>query len=186
MLRGLEQSAAIHRELRAPSWLPRSADVMDFLIPEVNVVEKIVRCLVVYAFLLLVFRLTGKRQLGQITAFDLIVLLIISELVQNAMIGDDHSVAGGLISVTTLVLINGFVAWLTYRSKRAERLVEHTPTVLVRHGRVLWENVRQEHITPAEFRSALRQQGVMSLKNVRFVLLEEDGQLSIIRRTPGE
>jgi uncharacterized membrane protein YcaP (DUF421 family) len=157
---------------------------MDFLIPEVNLVEKIVRCVIVYVSLLLVFRLTGKRQLGQLTAFDLVVLLIISELVQNAMIGEDHSLTGGLLSVATLVILNGFVAWLTFRSKRAERLVEHTPTVLVRHGRVLWDNVRREHITPAEFRSALRQQGVISLRRIRFVLLEEDGKLSIIRRTP--
>ena len=155
---------------------------MDFLIPEVNVLEKIVRCLVVYAFLLLVFRLLGKRQLGQMTAFDLIVLLVISELVQNAMTGDDHSLAGGLIGATTLVLINAFVAWLTCRHKRVERLIEHTPTVLVRHGRVLWKHVRREHMSPAEFRSALRQHGVMSLRDVRFVLLEEDGELSVIRK----
>ena len=158
---------------------------MDFLIPEVNVIEKIVRCVIVYGFLLLVFRVMGKRQLGQMTAFDLIVLLIISELVQNAMIGADNSVTGGLISVTTLVLLNAGVAWVTYRYKTAERLVEHAPTILVRHGRVLWDNVRREHMTPAEFRSALRRNGVASLHQVRFVLLEEDGHLSVIR-TSGE
>jgi uncharacterized membrane protein YcaP (DUF421 family) len=157
---------------------------MDLWIPEVNVLEKIVRCVVVYVFLLVVFRLLGKRQLGQMTPFDLIVLLVISELVQNAMIGDDHSVTGGLISVTTLVLINAFVAWLTYRYKQAERLIEHAPTVLVRHGRVIWRNVDREHLTPSEFRSALRREGVMSLKGVRFVLLEEDGHLSVIRKEP--
>jgi uncharacterized membrane protein YcaP (DUF421 family) len=157
---------------------------MDFLIPEVNVLEKIVRCVIVYLFLLVVFRVMGKRQLGQMTAFDLIVLLIISELVQNAMIGEDNSVTGGLISVTTLVLLNAGVAWMTYRFKAAERLVEHAPTILVRHGRVLWENVRREHMTPAEFRSALRHNGVASLHQVRFVLLEEDGRLSVIRKEP--
>lgn len=157
---------------------------MDFLIPEVSVIEKIVRCAIVYAFLLVVFRVMGKRQLGQMTAFDLIVLLIISELVQNAMIGADNSVTGGLISVTTLVLLNAGVAWVTYRHKPAERLVEHAPTILVRHGRVLWDNVRREHMTPAEFRSALRRNGVASLHRVRFVLLEEDGHLSVIRKEP--
>jgi uncharacterized membrane protein YcaP (DUF421 family) len=157
---------------------------MDFLIPEVNVIEKIVRCVIVYLFLLVVFRVMGKRQLGQMTAFDLIVLLIISELVQNAMIGDDDSVTGGLISVTTLVCVNAAVAWATYRFKTAERLVEHAPTILVRHGRVLWDNVRREHMTPAEFRSALRRNGVVSLHQVRFVLLEEDGHLSVIRKDP--
>ena len=156
---------------------------MDFLIPEVGIVEKLVRCILMYGFLLLAFRLTGKRQLGQMTAFDLIVLLIISELVQNAMVGDDTSVTGGVISVTALILLNAGVAWLTYRYKFVERAIEHQPTVLVRHGRVLWDNVRREHMTPAEFRSALRQQGVMSLKQVRFVLLEEDGEISIIRKS---
>ena len=153
---------------------------MDFLIPDVSLIEKIVRCAVVYAFLLIVFRVMGKRQLGQMTAFDLIVLLIISELVQNAMIGDDNSLTGGLISVATLLLLNAGVAWVTYRYKVAERVVEHAPTILVRHGKVLWENVRREHMTPAEFRSALRRNGVVSLRHVRFVLLEEDGHLSVI------
>jgi uncharacterized membrane protein YcaP (DUF421 family) len=162
----------------------RAEDCMDFLIPEVSVMEKIVRCAIVYAFLLVVFRVMGKRQLGHMTAFDLIVLLIISELVQNAMIGNDNSVTGGLISVTTLVLMNAGVAWVTYRYKPAERLVEHAPTILVRHGRVLWDNVRREHMTPAEFRSALRRNGVASLHHVRFVLLEEDGHLSVIRKEP--
>jgi len=158
---------------------------MDFLFPEVSVIEKIVRCVIVYAFLLVVFRVMGKRQLGQMTAFDLIVLLIISELVQNAMIGDDNSVTGGLISVATLLALNAGVAWVTYRYKAAERLVEHAPTILVRHGRVLWDNVRREHMTPAEFRSALRHNGVVSLREVRFVLLEEDGHLSVIRKRGG-
>lgn len=153
---------------------------MEFLIPEVSVLEKIVRCVIVYAFLLVVFRVMGKRQLGQMTAFDLIVLLIISELVQNAMVGDDSSLTGGLISVTTLLLLNAGVAWVTYRYKAAERVVEHAPTILVRHGKVLWDNVRREHMTPAEFRSALRRNGVVSLRQVRFVLLEEDGHLSVI------
>lgn len=159
---------------------------MDVLIPNINILEKIIRCVIVYVFLLGVFRVLGKRQLGQMTAFDLVVLLVISELVQNAMVGDDHSVTGGLLSVTVLVVLNAFVAWLTYRYKRVERLVEHAPTILVRHGRVLWKNVREEHMTPAEFRSALRQQGVMSLNNVRFVLLEEDGHLSVIHKKPNE
>ena len=155
---------------------------MDFLIPGVSVIEKIVRCLIVYAFLIVVFRVMGKRQLGQMTAFDLVVLLIISELVQNAMVGGDNSVTGGLISVATLVLLNAGVAWATYRFKAAERLVEHAPTILVRHGRVLWDNVRREHMTPSEFRSALRRNGVASLHQVRFVLLEEDGHLSVIKK----
>jgi uncharacterized membrane protein YcaP (DUF421 family) len=160
---------------------------VDFLIPEVGIAEKLLRCILIYGFLVVAFRLTGKRQFGQMTAFDLIVLLIISELVQNALVGDDHSVTGGMISVTTLILVNAGVAWLTYRYKFLERAIEHQPTILVRHGRVLWDNVRREHMTPAEFRSALRQRGVMSLKQVRFVLLEEDGEISVIRKskTPG-
>ncbi|HET8579119.1 MAG TPA: YetF domain-containing protein [Methylomirabilota bacterium] len=157
---------------------------MWILSPEIAVAEKLLRSAVVYLFLLIAFRLMGKRQLGQMTAFDLVVLLIISNVVQNALIGNDNSLGGGLIGATAILLLNAGVAWLTFRYKRLERLVEHSPTVIVRHGRILRENLRQERLSLSELRSALRQQGVMSLRDVRYVILEEDGKLSVITRLP--
>ena len=157
---------------------------MDFLIPEIGLLEKIIRCAVVYFFLLIAVRSSGKRQLGQMTTFDLILVLILSELVQNAMVGSDNSLTGGLIGVAIMLGLNAGVGWITHRHPGLERLVEHEPTILVRHGRVLWPNVRREHMSPADFRSALRQEGVISLRDIRFVVLEPDGRLSVIRRQP--
>ncbi len=154
---------------------------MNILIPDISLVEKLIRSVAVYFFLLVAFRLAGKRQLGQMTAFDLVVLLIISNVVQNAVIGNDNSLGGGLFGATAIFLLNGLVAWLTFRFKRVERLVEHAPTVLVKRGRILRENLQKERLSLPEFRAALRREGVVSLKDVRYVILEEDGHLSVVR-----
>jgi uncharacterized membrane protein YcaP (DUF421 family) len=142
---------------------------MHILLPDISVAEKVVRSAVVYLFLLVAFRLAGKRQLGQMTAFDMVVLLVISNVVQNALIGNDNSLGGGLVGATVILLLNALVAWLTFRYKRVERLVEHSPAVLVRHGRVLRETLRRKRMSLPEFRAALRHQGVVSLRHVRYV-----------------
>ena len=155
---------------------------MNILIADIPVVEKIVRSVVVYLFLLAAFRVAGKRQLGQMTAFDLVVVLVISNVVQNALIGNDNSLGGGLIGATVILVLNAIVAWVTFHYKPLERLVENSPTVLVRHGRVLRDSLRRERLSLPEFRAALRRQGVVSLKDVRYAVLEEDGHLSVILR----
>ena len=154
---------------------------MNILIPDISLVEKLIRPVLVYLFLLVAFRLAGKRQLGQMTAFDLVVLLIISNVLQNAMIGNDNSLGGGLFGATAIFLLNAAVAWLTFRFKRVERIVEHTPTVLVRGGRILRESLRRERLSLREFRAALRRHGVVSLRDVRYVILEEDGHISVVK-----
>ena len=154
---------------------------MEIWIPDIPLLEKLIRSVVVYLFLLIAFRLAGKRQVAQITAFDLVVLLIISNVVQNAVIGNDNSLGGGLFGATVIFLINAVVAWLTFRFKRIERLVEHTPTVLVRSGRILRENLRRERLSLPEFRASLRQHGVVSLRDVRYVILEEDGHITVLK-----
>ncbi len=153
---------------------------MNILIPEIPVDDKVIRSAVVYLFLLIAFRLAGKRQLGTMTAFDLVVLLLISNVVQNALIGNDTSLGGGLLGATVILVLNAIIAWVTFRYKRVERVVEHTPTVLVKHGRILRENLRRERLSLQELRAALRREGIASLGNVRYVLLEEDGHLSVI------
>ena len=154
---------------------------MHLWLPDIPLVEKIVRSVVVYLFLLTSFRLAGKRQLGQMTPFDLVVLLVISNVVQNALIGNDNSLGGGLVGATTLLLTNALVAWVTFRFKRIQRVVEHAPTVLVRHGRILRENLASERLSLSEFHAALRREGVLTVRGLRYVLLEQDGHLSVIR-----
>jgi len=160
---------------------------LNILIPDVSVTEKLVRSVVVYLFLLVAFRLCGKRQLGQLSAFDLVVLLIISNVVQNAVIGNDNSLGGGLIGATAILLLNLVVAYVTFRFRRADRVVEHSPTLLVRHGRVLRDNLRRERLGPRDLRAALRHHGVVSIRDIRYAFLEEDGHVSVItgRRRSG-
>ena len=153
---------------------------MNILVPDISIAEKLLRSAVVYTFLLVAFRLCGKRQLGQLSAFDLVVLLIISNVVQNAVIGNDNSLGGGLLGATTILLLNLVVAYVTFRFKRADRLIEHSPTVLVRHGRILRDNLRRERLGPRDLRAALRHHGVISIRDIRYAFLEEDGHVSVI------
>ena len=97
---------------------------MDILVPEIAITEKVVRSVGVYLFLPVAFRVAGKRQLGQFTALDLVVLLVISKVLQNAAIGSDNSLGGGLVGVSVIIALNWVVAWLTFRHKRLERMVE--------------------------------------------------------------
>ena len=157
---------------------------VNILIPDIPLVEKVIRSAAVYIFLLAAFRVAGKRQLGQMTAFDLIVLLIISNVVQNALIGNDNSLGGGLLGAPVILTLNAGVAWLTFRYKPVERLVENTPTVLVKHGRIVRENLRRERLSLPELRAALRREGIVLLRDVRYAILEEDGHLSVVRKRP--
>jgi len=150
--------------------------------PDLPVVEKIIRAMVVYIFLLVTLRLTGKRQLGQMSSFDLVVLLILSNTVQNAIIGNDNSITGGLIGAVTILGLNYGIARLTTVNKRFERLVEGAPTLLVHNGKVIEEHLRRELITRDELMAALRRQGILTLDEVRVVLLEETGAITAVRR----
>jgi uncharacterized membrane protein YcaP (DUF421 family) len=157
---------------------------MNILVPDISIAEKLLRSVAVYTFLLVAFRLCGKRQLGQLSAFDLVVLLIISNVVQNAVIGNDNSLGGGLLGATTILLLNLLVAYVTFRFRRADRVIEHSPTVLVRHGRILRDNLRRERLGPRDLRAALRHHGVISIRDIRYAFLEEDGHVSVITGRP--
>jgi len=155
---------------------------MNILVPDIAVAEKILRSVAVYGFLLVAFRIAGKRQLGQMTAFDLIVLLIISNVLQNAAIGNDNSLGGGLLGATVIILLNLLIAWMTFRHKRLERIVEDSPTILVKHGHVLRANLAREFMSMAELRASLRKEGVATMSEVRYAILEEDGHVTVIPR----
>src|SRR5690348_5563796 len=102
--------------------------------PDISVWEKILRSAVIYLFILLAFRFTGKRQVGQLTPFDLVVLLIISNVVQNAVIGNDNSLGGGIIGAITILVLNWAVVEVSYRFKPFRRLMEGIPTFLIHNG----------------------------------------------------
>ena len=153
-------------------------------LPEVGVVEKVVRSFVVYVFLLVVFRMTGKRQVGALTPFDLIVLLIVSNVLQNAMIGPDNSVFGGLLGACTIFGANSLVARLTFYSRRLEKVIDGTPTRLVHDGQVDEQAMRRELVTRAELHAALREAGLFDVSQARFAMLEATGKITAGARRP--
>ena len=156
---------------------------MSLFVPDISIAEKILRSVVVYLFLLVAFRLTGKRQVGQLTPFDLVLLLLISNVVQNAVIGNDNSLGGGLLGAATILLLNLLVVEITYRSKRLRRLLEATPTILVHNGKVLHQNLARERVTMEDLLAALRRNGVADVAHVRIAMLEENGGISVIPHT---
>jgi len=152
-------------------------------LPDIPVWEKILRSGVIYFFILMAFRFTGKRQVGQLTPFDLIVLLIISNVIQNSLIGKDDSLTGGMIGAVTILALNWLVVEISYRFKPARRLLEGQPALLIHNGRVLHENLKHERITMEDLRGALRRSGVEEVHQVRVAVLEENGQISVIPKT---
>ena len=141
----------------------------------------VVRTTVIYLTLLVGIRLTGKRQVGQLTPFDLLLLLLLANAVQNAMVGPDTSVLGGLIAAGTLFGANSVVAWVARKSRRGAALVEGTPTILIRHGSVVKENLGREGISAEDLLRALREHGVDDAAQVRSAILEVDGTISVMR-----
>jgi uncharacterized membrane protein YcaP (DUF421 family) len=154
--------------------------------PEVSVLELIIRGAVVYVVLFALLRFIGKKHVGELSSFDLVILLIISETVDGSLIGDDHSLTGGLISAATLVVIVQVVGYLTWRFRKIERLVEGVPRILVRHGEVNNSVMNSEQVTRAELLEALRREGYSSLTNVQFAILETDGSITLGSRKSGD
>ena len=140
----------------------------------------IVRTTIVYLIILIGLRLAGKREIGQMTVFDLVVLLLIANAVQNAMVGPDTSLVGGILAAVVLLLVNAAVAGLRLRSPRLRRLVEGTPTLLVLHGEVIPQHMRREGIDEESLLVALREHGVAEISEVEMAVLEIDGSISVI------
>jgi len=147
--------------------------------------ELIVRSIVVYVFLIALLRITGKRQVGQLAPFDLVLLLVLSNAVQNSMNGGDNSVLGGIISATTLIALNFFVGWLTYRNKRLEILIEGQPEVLIHNGRLFEKVMARAQLTHHELNAALRQAGCLTVAEVHCAILENNGAITVTPRAAG-
>jgi len=147
--------------------------------PTVAVSELMLRAVLIYAFVFVLLRLLGKKHVGEMGPFDLVILLILSESVQNSLVADDKSVTGGLIVATTLFGISQLVGFLSWKSKKAERLIEGTPRILVRNGHVYAEALAREQLSHSELLEALRREGCTSLSKVRYAMLENDGAITI-------
>ena len=148
------------------------------------VLEKIVRPMIVYAFLVGALKLTGKRELAQLNPFDLVVLLTLSNTVQNAIIGEDNSVLGGVIGASALLATNFFVVRFLFEHPKLDRIVEGEPTVLIDQGQLRHDQLRRELITVAELEEAARRQGFAALDEVERAVLEPGGTISLLAKKP--
>ena len=140
----------------------------------------IIRTVIIYLFILTGLRLAGKREIGQMTVFDLVVLLLIANAVQNAMVGPDTSVTGGLLAALVLLVLNGLIALLRLKWPLVRRLVEGSPTLLVLHGEVIPEAIKREGLDLETLEAAFREHGVDDLKAVEMAVLEIDGSISVV------
>jgi uncharacterized membrane protein YcaP (DUF421 family) len=158
----------------------------DLLVPGIPIAEKVLRTVLVYGFLIILLRVAGKRTLGQITSFDLVVLLLLSNTVQNAIIGNDNSLLGGLIGAVVLIAGDYLVVRTLYNHRRAERAIEGASSVLVHHGKFMDVNMRRQLITRVELESAARKQGIAHMSDVRCARLETGGAVTFELESPTE
>ena len=147
-----------------------------------DLLEIVLRTTAVYVFLLLILRLAGKRELGQLRVFDLVVVLVIANAVQNAMVGPDTSLTGGLVAAAVLVLLDRGTDRLALRTSRLGSLLAGTPTLLVYDGRVIDAHLRREGGGEDELLMALREHGVAAPEGVKLAVLEVDGTISVVPR----
>jgi uncharacterized membrane protein YcaP (DUF421 family) len=156
----------------------------DIFVPALSVAEKVLRPIVVYLFLVVLLRIFGKRELAQLNPFDLVVLLSLSNTVQNAIIGNDNSVSGGLIGAFSLLAVNYVVVRFLFRHRRLDQIMEGTPTVLIEHGKVRRHSLAKELLTEAELLTVLHRQGFSGLEEVERCVLEPGGSFSVKGKQP--
>lgn len=152
----------------------------DMIIPAIPLWDIVLRTAGVYVAILLGLRLAGKREIGQMTVFDLVVLLLLANAVQNAMVGPDTSLGGGLLAAIVLLVLNALVARLRLRWPVLRRVVEGSPTLLVLHGEVLTDHMKRERLDEETLEAALREHGVGDLSDVEMAVLEIDGSISVV------
>jgi uncharacterized membrane protein YcaP (DUF421 family) len=146
-----------------------------------SIIEIVIRTAIIYAVVLTGIRLTGKREVGQMASFDLVLLLLLANAVQNAMTGPDTSVTGGLTAALSLLLINTIVTLISSKSKRFRHVMEGVPTPLIHHGIMIQKNLAKEHIAHEELHQALREHGISSIADVGLAMLEVDGSISVLK-----
>jgi len=145
----------------------------------------VLRAVAVYVLVMVLVRVSGKRAVGQFTPFDLVLLILIGNAVQNGINGGDNSLTGAVIMATTLIALNYAVAFSTSRSRRVERLIEGVPVVLARDGKVFERVLREQLVSDADFHKALRQHDVSEVSDVALALLETNGSISVVPRHGG-
>lgn len=145
--------------------------------------EIIARSMLVYLFIYIGLRLSGKREMGQLSLVDFVVLLLLANAVQNAMLGTDTSLLGGVIAAATLLILDWIVARLLYYFPRLRKVAEGSPSVLILRGEVITQNLRREQLTDDDIAAALRDHGFHSVSEVEMAVLETNGKITMIGKT---
>jgi uncharacterized membrane protein YcaP (DUF421 family) len=153
-------------------------NLFDFNISPLNL---IVRAVFVYLAVLILLRISGKRQMGQMGPTEFVAILLISNAVQNSMNGGDNSLIGGLLLATILVGLSSLISYLTYKRRIFSRIFEGTPSLLVHKGKVITKNLAIERMTESELRTLLRKQGIHLISEIETAILEADGTLSVAK-----
>lgn len=156
----------------------------ELLTPGEPIIAKVIRTVIVYFFLLAGLRLAGKRELGQFNPFDLVVLLVLSNTLQNAIIGNDNSITGGLIGAALLLLINYAMVRYLFLHPKIDKVAEGDAVILVQSGKIVEDALKRELITRAELASAARRQGIDNLSEVQCARLEVGGALTFVLKHP--
>jgi uncharacterized membrane protein YcaP (DUF421 family) len=145
--------------------------------------DLVIRATVVFFFVFLVTRIAGRRELGSMEPFDLILLVVLGDLVQQGITQSDNSVTGTLIVISTIALLSVLVSWLSFRSARVRLIAGGEPIVLVKDGEVIEQNLRRERLTRADIEEEARQQQVMLISDIRWAILERNGSISVIPKS---
>jgi uncharacterized membrane protein YcaP (DUF421 family) len=144
--------------------------------------EFVLRACVVYFVLLAMIRASGKRTMGQFTSFDMLLVVLLGNAVQNALLGEDSSVGGGLLLAATLIVLNWAVGLVSARSARVETMIEGSPVLLARDGKIYRDVLRKELISRADFDKALREANCTEVDDIRWAVLETDGRITISKK----
>ena len=142
----------------------------------------VIRATVIFFALYLIVRLLGKRELAQLTPFELIVLVVTGDLIQQGVTHNDFSLTGSILAVATFAFWASALSWVTYLSRRAERVLDGQPRVIVRNGKIIQENLWHDRLTEAEIQSEMRLAGIAHVRDVAWAILERTGKISFIKR----
>ena len=167
-----------------PEWLATQKMWCDIFVVGAPIAEKILRPALVYVFLVVALRVFGKRELAQLNPFDLVVLLSLSNTVQNAIIGNDNSLSGGLIGALALLALNYLVVRFLFRHRRLDEILEGEPTVLIEKGQMVEKALASELLTRPELLTVLHRQGFSGVEEVDQCVLEPGGTFAVLRKEP--
>jgi uncharacterized membrane protein YcaP (DUF421 family) len=142
----------------------------------------VLRAIFLYAFVVFVMRVIGRRELSSMTPFDLVLLIVLGDAIQQGLTQDDYSVTGAVLAVATIATLQVFTSYMSFRSRRARNLLEGDPIVVVDHGQIVEKNLRRERMTEDEIAEEMRQQQIASLEEVEWAIVEANGSISFIQK----